>query len=38
MNGNEIDMNQYLQDGAVVYPWNGEGYGEIWNVPIFGHI
>jgi hypothetical protein len=20
MNGNEIDMNQYLQDGAVVYP------------------
>lgn len=31
-----IDINAYLTDGVMMYPWLG-AVGEVWNAVIFGH-
>ncbi len=38
MNGREINVNNHLKDGVLVYPGtNNAGYGAVGNTVIFGH-
>ena len=38
VNGREINVNQYLKSGVLVYPGtNSLGYGSVGNTVIFGH-
>lgn len=36
--GEYVDINTYLQDGASVYAWTeGKWFGKLWNPVIYGH-